>query len=332
MIKEKIMKFTEDKLKLYAAPLSETENQKCLIAIAMIRDSMKMLGFTDDNKSISKLYEETYSYSLEMRNIGSSRKVKLFIQGSYANNTNVRTQSDVDIAVVQEDIFTTKYRSSTTFPQSDSDYGFYTSTPSAKSFKDEVEECLKNKFGTDVERKNKSIKVQGNTYRKDADTVPCRRYKDYQNDYHKDPENYIGGILITPDVGSTIINYPEQHIFNGKKKNNETNTYFKKMVRIIKNMRYLMSDFGYLSADSVSSFGLESLLWNIPNSEFLKYTTYRYTFDEVISYLHVDQTSLGSYKEVNGIKNICQTAVEVENYKLFVRDLKKFYEYEIQEN
>ena len=67
------MKFTEDKLKLFAAPLSETENQKCLNAIGMIRDSLKMLGFTDDNKSISKLYEDTYAYSLEMRSTYDSR-------------------------------------------------------------------------------------------------------------------------------------------------------------------------------------------------------------------------------------------------------------------
>lgn len=326
------MKFTEDKLKLFAAPLSETENQKCLNAIGMIRDSLKMLGFTDDNKSISKLYEDTYAYSLEMRSTYDSRKVKLFIQGSYANNTNVRTQSDVDIAVVQEDVFTTKYRSSTAFPQSDSDYGFHTIPPAVKSFKDEVEECLKNKFGTDVERKNKSVKVHGNTYRKDADTVPCRRHRDYQNDFSKNPENFIGGILIIPDVGSTIVNYPEQHILNGKKKNVETNTYYKKMVRIIKNIRYIMSDCGYSSADNVSSFGLESLLWNIPNEVFTKYSTYRYIIDELISYLHDNQASLASYKEVNGIKTICQTAIEVENYKMYIRDLNKFYEYEIQEN
>ena len=48
------------------------------------------------------MYEDTYAYSLDMRSIRGSRKIHLFIQGSYANNTNVRTQSDVDIAVVQE--------------------------------------------------------------------------------------------------------------------------------------------------------------------------------------------------------------------------------------
>ena len=39
---------------------------------------------------------------------------------------------------------------------------------------------LEHKFGSDVERKNKSIKIHGNTYRKDADSVPCRRYRDYR--------------------------------------------------------------------------------------------------------------------------------------------------------
>lgn len=44
------MKFTEAQLKQFAAPLSETENQKCLNAIGMVRDALKNLGFTDDRK------------------------------------------------------------------------------------------------------------------------------------------------------------------------------------------------------------------------------------------------------------------------------------------
>ena len=99
------------------------------------------------------MYEDTYAYSLDMRSIRGSRKIHLFIQGSYANNTNVRTQSDVDIAVVQEDIFTTEYRSSTSlYPQTDSDYGFTVAPVQEKTFKDEVQECLEQKFGSDVER------------------------------------------------------------------------------------------------------------------------------------------------------------------------------------
>lgn len=321
------MKFTESQLSLYAAPLSESENQKCLNAIGMVRDALKQLGFTDDNKAISPLYKDTYSYSLDMRSIYGSRKVKLFIQGSYANNTNVRTQSDVDIAVVQEDIFQTVYRSGV----NDQRYGFTTVAPSTKTFKDEVQECLVSKFGRDVERKNKSIKIHGNTYRKDADTVPCRRYRDYRQDYLDNSENYIGGIVITSDDGNQIINYPEQHISNGRKKNLDTNYYFKKMVRIIKKMRYVMDDASYASAKSVSSFGLESLLWNIPDSIFMKYSTYRFEFEEIVNYLFNNLSSLGSYNEANGIKPLCPYQSDISKYTQFISDLKNFYEYDITE-
>ena len=38
-VRRSTVKFKEETLKLYAAPLSETENQKCLNAIAMVRDA-----------------------------------------------------------------------------------------------------------------------------------------------------------------------------------------------------------------------------------------------------------------------------------------------------
>lgn len=319
------MKFTEEQLKLYAAPLSETENQKCINAIGMVRDALKDLGFTDDNKAISKMYEDTYAYALEMRNLYGSRKIKLFIQGSYANNTNVRTQSDVDIAVVQEDVFHTIYRSGVT----DENYHFTIVPDAQKTFKDEVQECLELKFGNDVMRKNKSIKVNGNTYRKDADTVPCQRYRDYRQDYQNDANNYIGGIVIKADDGTRITNYPELHIANGRKKNNDTKFYYKKMVRIIKKMRYLMEDYSYSSAEEISSFGLESLLWNIPDNVFTKYTIYRYEFGEIVDYIYNNMGALNSYKEANGIKMLCLLQGDVEKYKCFIRDLNFFYEYDI---
>lgn len=323
------MKFTEEELKLYAAPLSETENQKCLNAIEMVRDALKCLGFTDEGKQIRKLYEDTYAYSLDMKSDAGTRKIRLFVQGSYANNTNVRSQSDVDIAVVQEDVFNTKYRSSSSaYPQSDSNYHFCDAKSTARSFKDEVQQCLQEKFASDVERKNKSIKVHGNTYRKDVDSVPCRRYRDYRNDFRNDVDNYVGGIVITPDQGDRIINYPEQHIANGKQKNTETNFYYKKMVRIMKNMRFLMDDQGCSYDSKVSSFGLESLLWNVPNDIFVRHSSYKFIFDEIVSYLHNHREDISTYKEANGIKVLCQNSDMVDAYKIFLDELYIFYEWE----
>lgn len=49
------MKFKESTLKLYAAPLSSTEDAKCKRAIEAIRDALKDLGYTDDQKDIGLL-------------------------------------------------------------------------------------------------------------------------------------------------------------------------------------------------------------------------------------------------------------------------------------
>ena len=327
------MKFSESMLETYSQPLSATEDSMCKNSIRMVADALKRLGLSDDG-SIAPLYPDTYSYALQMRSL-SGRKVKIFVQGSYANNTNVRTKSDVDIAVIQEDVFTTEYRgSSSSYPQADSDYGFVTSPPPNKSFKDEVQECLTYKFGKDVERKNKSIKIHGNTYRKDADSVPCRRYRDYRGDYGKNPDNYVGGIIITPDHGTRIINYPEQHIANGRSKNISTHQYYKKMVRIIKKMRYLMEESNISAyseaARNVNSFLLESLLWNVENDWYLdNCVKYRkvYAFYLLIQSLAQKESLFNSYKEANGIKPLCPNDMTYGNLCTFIKQLNSFYDY-----
>lgn len=81
------MKFTESMLTNYSQPLSATEDGQCKNAIRMVADALKTLGFTDDNAAITPLYTDTFAYSLQMRRSSDSRNIKLFVQGSYANNT-----------------------------------------------------------------------------------------------------------------------------------------------------------------------------------------------------------------------------------------------------
>ena len=119
------LKFTESMLDAYSLPLITTEDGQCKNAIRMVADALKKLGFTDDNAAITPLYSDTLAYSLEMRRSSDFRKIKLFVQGSYANNTNVRTASDVDVAVIQEEVSRPEYGSSTSsYPQRDADYNF----------------------------------------------------------------------------------------------------------------------------------------------------------------------------------------------------------------
>lgn len=314
------MKFTEETLKLYAAPLSDTENEKCKHAIDEVRKALKKLYYTDDDKEIGILVPDTISYSISMRNYFSSEKVTIFIQGSYANNTCVRGDSDVDVAIVREDTSECVYGDS-----------FKTYNPKkseANKFKDIVEMALIKYFENGVQRKNKSILVKGNTYRKQSDVVPCMSTRHALTVYSPYDKT---GIVIYADDGSIIYNFPKQHIENGKAKNKATNYYYKKMVRIIKKMRHLMNDIGYTSANNVSSFGLESLLWNVPDSIFTKYTPYRYEFGEIVTYLYQHASEFATYKEANSIKPLCPTGQDVIKYISFIKDLYSFYDYDIVE-
>lgn len=315
------MKFKESTLKQYAAPLSETEDTKCKRAIEAIRDALSDLGYTDDQKGIGLLESDTLSYAVSMRNKYSTERVHIFIQGSYANNTCVRNESDVDIAVVREDIFEYAWGV-------DLDISTENKRKEAKALKDAVERVLRNRFPYQVHRGNKSIKVDGNTYRKQADTVPCISLHHYYRSHLNDYSTHRDGVMIFADDGSVIRNFPKQHIANGKAKNGRTNYYYKKMVRIMKKMRHLMSEYGYSSADKVSSFGLESLLWNVPDSYFTKWYTHGYEFKELIQYLHNNQSILINGLEANGIKDLCPTQAEVTAYTNFINDLKIFFEFD----
>lgn len=315
------MIFTEEMLESYSKPLSDSEDTRCKHAIEMVRDALKELGYSDG--ALTTIAEGTSAYAVTLKK-GLSREVTVFVQGSYANNTNVKTHSDVDIAVICESSFRAKYRAGIT----KENYGFIQSDLNAAQFKNEIEKALRDKFGDAVKRGNKSIKIEGNSYRTDADAAPALRYRDYSGDFRNDASAYIGGIVIVPDKGPDVINYPEQHIKLGREKNVETNHAYKKMVRIAKKIMLIMQEQGISSACGVSSFVVESLVWNVPNNVFSVHETKRHTFQALVDYLWSSSCSLSSFKEANGIKPICSDAVTEASLTAFVNDLKSFYQHE----
>lgn len=316
------MKFKESTLKLYAAPLSRTEDEKCKHAIEQIRDALKNLGYTDDDKGIGLLESDTLAYSVSMRGMYSKEKIHIFIQGSYANNTCVRNESDVDIAIVREDDHDSAYGENMRIVTANKKI-------EAMKLKDNVERTLKIKFpNNQVHRKNKSIKVDGNTYRKQVDTVPCIAMNYYYRSHLYDNVSYHDGVIIFADDGTIIRNFPKQHITKGKAKNSSTNYYYKKMVRIMKKMRYLMIALGYINENEVSSFGVESMVWNIPDCYFTRYQSYGYIFEDILGYLYRNKTMINEFYEANGIKKLCNSQDDMKKYTNFINKLYSFFEYD----
>ncbi|MFA5601956.1 MAG: nucleotidyltransferase [Phenylobacterium sp.] len=209
------------------------------------------------------------------------KSIDIFGQGSYANNTNVRQNSDIDINVCLKDVFYFE------LPQglSEEDAGINHLSKSIYSypdFKNDVEVALVNKFGrNDIIRKNKCITIKGNSYRNETDVVPTcdyRRYKGYNN--------YVSGIKFLSDQGDWIVNFPKQHIKNGIIKNDETSRRFKRLTRLLRKIRYLMIEEGIDVSDNITSFLLECLLWNVPNEIINHFDTWQDRLIYSIAYIY----------------------------------------------
>ena len=233
----------EDTFRTWAKPPGKTEQDRCENAERAIRNAIST------------------SNKLNFRNI------KVFAQGSYKNNTNVRKDSDVDIGIVCYDAFFPNYPEGTTKEM----FGNIDGTYQYATFKNEVEEALVSYFGrASVVRGNKAFDIKENTYRVEADVAPFLEHRRYHTD-----GSYLSGVELIPDnrTPPTVINWPEQHYDNGVSKNNYTRRRFKSLVRIIKSLCNLMSDRGVTEARPILGFLIECLVWNVPNENF-GYDTY----------------------------------------------------------
>jgi predicted nucleotidyltransferase len=230
----------------------------------------------------------------------NARSIEVFAQGSYANRTNVREDSDVDICVLCDDVFYTDYSLSDGLNDAVLHYspgGF-----SYADFKNEVQAALRSYFGADsVTRGNKAFDVHANTYRVDADVVPCLEHRRLMGTPQNNWINY--GTELRPDNGPRIINWPRQNYKNGVDKNDATGRRFKAVVRILKRLRNEMLDNGYQVAAPIPSYLIECLTWNVPNEGF-GHESYRADVRYAIAHLWNETRSDETCKEWGEINEL----------------------------
>ena len=204
------MKYSEDTLVSWTAPLSQTEEQRAENTIRMIKSA---IDADDQLKSMS---------------------IEVFVQGSFANNTNVRSESDVDVCVMLKDTF------HEVFPEGKSraDYGFIASSMTFQKYREMVKVALQRKFSAEsVHDGNKSLKINENTYHVQADVVPAFQLRNYYYNGSTNPNDYVEGTWFVSKSGEEVSNYPKRHIRRGNEKNVATNYDYKKLVRIMKHIK-----------------------------------------------------------------------------------------------
>lgn len=194
---------------------------------------------------------------------GSSFSV--YAKGSYANNTNVKSDSDVDIVVeCQEVLYWEDFDSSKGgHPASDPYEGEWT----PEKLRAEVSAALRAKFPGAVTAGTTAFQVTSSSARVDADVVPCFTYRLYFPD-----GSYREGTKLFKSTGGAVVNYPKLQLENGKAKNNRTNGAYKKTVRILKRLENVMVNAG-LTAE-LPSYLMECLIYNCPD-EYFKRSTWR---------------------------------------------------------
>jgi hypothetical protein len=188
--------------------------------------------------------------------------LKIIVQGSYSNNTNVRGESDVDICVLRRDMY--HYHTANAFPGAYHYHGIThippTITPA--DFKNALYRALAAKFGTGtVQLGNKCIKIRSSSARVDADVVAANIYRLYVPEANQpvtESTRTVEGVAIHPDQGNMIVNWPLQHNINGRDKNNRTHLRFKAVVRILKTLNLEMESREY---KPLQSFLIECLVY-----------------------------------------------------------------------
>ena len=234
-------RFTEEQLNAMCRPASNTEETKLQNAEAILRTA------------------------LAASPILQSSKYEIFGQGSYANNTNIRLNSDIDINVCYTDAFFYDVPTGKT----GQDYGITPVNYTFLDYKNDIEKMLVSYYGrSEVIRKNKCITVKGNTYRIQIDVVPTWMYRSYDYAYNS---NYVEGVAFNADNQyDKIVNFPKQHKENGVNKNNNTLRRFKRLTRILKNIRIRMETDNYHSNKNITSFLLECLAYNVSTATYIK--------------------------------------------------------------
>jgi hypothetical protein len=216
----------------------------------------------------------TVKNALEAKNTKYADKAyEVFLQGSYGNDTNIYAESDVDVVIRLDDLY---YYDISELNATDNQ--IFNSSLSEVAydlpeFKTDVIAALRRSFDLgkifdppDVHPGKKAIKVNGSGSRRNADVLASAQFRRYYSTANG--MRHTPGICFFNSSGTRIVNYPKLHSSNCTSKHQATDSWFKPMVRVLKNMRSKLVDSGVINAGVAPSYFLEGLLYNVPNDKF----------------------------------------------------------------
>lgn len=212
----------------------------------------------------------TVKRALEASSAGyADKEYEIFLQGSYGNDTNIYSESDVDVVIRLDSTF--YYDVSALSPEAQAAFHSYTGGAASYScldFKHDVVSALQSRFATDVAVGKKAVMIAASGNRRKADVIAATAFRRYRSFSSYRTDDYEPGICFFTDTGERIVNYPRQHSANLTARHQATNKWLKPTVRILKNMRRRMEAEGLIPVGLAPSYFLEGLLYNVPSEKF----------------------------------------------------------------
>lgn len=197
----------------------------------------------------------------------SERNFKVFLQGSYGNDTNIYAESDVDIVIRLDDCFHSDLKSLSEDEKSAYKQAFRDATYTHADFKRDVLSVLQEQYGSAVKEGDKAIAIDASGSRRKSDVIVATQFRRYIKFRSASDSEYVEGICFLNAAGERIANYPKQHSANLTTKHQASSKWLKPMVRVFKNMRSRMVDDGLIEASIAPSYYIEGLLYNVPNDK-----------------------------------------------------------------
>lgn len=262
---------------------------------------------SENEKSKRDRTEGQIREALQDHDFPAAPEMSVYSKGSYANNTNVRLDYDVDIAVECEEFF---YSDLVGTPggvsdKYDLDIVPYSGGYTVEQFKDDVEAALVASFGRSaIKRGNIAFRVREKKTTLPADVVPCFEYRRIVSVTHPfdGSYSYEEGHCVIPESGSMIKNYPKAQQKLGTAKNNRTGRRYKRLVRILKRLENRLSKEGLI--EDLPSYFVECLVYNVPD-EYFGHGNYLDDLRGVLATIYNDTSNkqlCKNWMEVNGIK------------------------------
>lgn len=197
----------------------------------------------------------------------ASKNFKVFLQGSYGNDTNIYAESDVDIVIRLDDCFFSDVDDLSEEEKASHKQALSDATYTHVDFKRDVLSVLTSQYGSAVKAGDKAVAIDANGSRRKSDVIVAVQFRRYSKFRSSSESAYVEGICFFNAAGERIANYPKQHSANLTTKHQASSKWLKPMARVFKNMRSRMVDDGLIKTGIAPSYYVEGLLYNVPNEK-----------------------------------------------------------------